>query len=152
MSEASTWLRRGPGRWSHVESDWKLPNVECSWRERAHSVHGVNPWLFRQHFARQPPPCPSFHLLVFLFNVISVWVIWGQSIVQTIFWERHSHRRTQQNNFAANKSAALLTTANAGAQLALCNFYTTHYLSLDICWLNPKWNKCAFCFQLANKR
>lgn len=51
------------------------------------------------------------------------------------------------NNSAANKkkNAALLTPwQTQGAQLALCNFYTTRYLSLDICWLNPKWNKCAF--------
>lgn len=47
---------------------------------------------------------PSFHVLIFIFNVISVWVIWGQSIVQMIFWERHSYRRTQQNNSAANKT------------------------------------------------
>lgn len=38
--------------------------------------------------------------------------------------------------------------ANAGAQLALCNFYTTHCLSLDICWLNPKWSDWAFFFFL----
>lgn len=86
-----------------------------------------------------------FYLLVFLFNVISVWVILGQSIVQMILWERHSHQRSQLNYSAAKKPRYIThTMANAGAQLSLCNFYTTHYLSLDICCLNPKRNKWAF--------
>lgn len=67
-----------------------------------------------------------------------------------IFRERPPRQRTLLSNSTVNKHGITHAMGNAGAQLALCNFYTASYLSLDILLAEPQVNKCAFCLQIGS--